>query len=128
MLFSIVDIPRFLLWNILTRSYAFASKLSMRYLSDLEVVFLFSRKYFLFWSIKSSYANVLVLSDPKERERLYWQSDHLRLFGLDYGEKLSDAGFHVREDRFIDELDPELVKRYALPKGESIYFCEKKNN
>ena len=68
------------------------------------------------------------VTDPKERERLYWQSDHLRLFGLDYGEKLSDAGFHVREDRFIDELDPELVKRYALPKGESIYFCEKKNN
>ncbi len=72
MLFSIVDTPRFLLWNILTRSYAFASKLSIRYVSDLEVVLIFSRKYFLFLSIKSSYANVLVLSDPKERETVLW--------------------------------------------------------
>ena len=66
------------------------------------------------------------ITDPKERERLYWQSDHLRLFGLDYGKKLESAGFKVTEDKFIDNLDPKLVKRYALPEGEIIYFCEKK--
>jgi len=64
--------------------------------------------------------------DPKERERLYWQSDHLRLFGLDYGQKLSKVGFKVTEDDFVNKLDPNLVIRYALPKGEIIYFCEKK--
>ncbi len=65
------------------------------------------------------------INDPKERERLYGQSDHLRLFGLDYGQKLSSVGFKVTESNFINELDTDLVKRYALPDGEIIYFCEK---
>ena len=65
------------------------------------------------------------VTDPKERERLYGQSDHLRLFGLDYGKKLSSVGFKVTESNFINELDNDLVQRYALPVGEMIYFCEK---
>lgn len=63
--------------------------------------------------------------DPKEREINYGQSDHLRLFGLDYGSKLSKAGFKVTESNFIDEIDPVLVERFALPKGETVYFCRK---
>jgi len=65
------------------------------------------------------------VTNPKEREQLYWQDDHLRLFGLDYGKKLAAAGFKVTESDFINELSPELVERYALPKGEIVYFCEK---
>ena len=65
------------------------------------------------------------VTDPKERERLYGQDDHLRLFGLDYGRKLSNVGFKVTESEFINEIDPKLVKRYALPEGEIIYFCQK---
>ena len=65
------------------------------------------------------------ITDPKEREKLYGQDDHLRLFGLDYGKKLAAAGFKVTESNFINELSPDLVERYALPKGEIIYFCEK---
>ena len=65
------------------------------------------------------------VTDPKERERLYWQDDHLRLFGLDYGKKLAAAGFKVTESDFINELSPELVERYALPKDEIVYFCRK---
>ena len=66
------------------------------------------------------------VTDPKERERLYCQDDHVRLFGLDYGKRLEKAGFKVKESDFINELDPKLVERYALPKDEIIYFCEKK--
>jgi len=65
------------------------------------------------------------VTDPKERERLYWQSDHLRLFGRDYGDRLSKAGFKVTESDYINELDSKLVERYALPKNEKVYFCEK---
>ena len=67
----------------------------------------------------------LTITDPKERERLYWQDDHLRLFGLDYGKRLEAAGFKVTEDDFIHQLEPKLVERYALPRGEIIYFCQK---
>ena len=65
------------------------------------------------------------ITDPRERERLYWQSDHLRLFGRDYGKRLASAGFNVTESNYINEIDPQLVERYALDKNEIIYFCQK---
>jgi SAM-dependent methyltransferase len=66
------------------------------------------------------------ITDPREREKHFWQNDHLRLFGRDYGRELEKGGFRVREDRFVmDELSPAEVKRYALPAGEVIYFCQK---
>ena len=65
------------------------------------------------------------VTDPRERERLYWQSDHLRLFGRDYGDKLTAAGFKVTESNFINEIDPKLLERYALDKNEIVYYCQK---
>lgn len=65
------------------------------------------------------------VTDPKERERIYGQNDHLRKFGLDYGDRLRKAGFKVTEDNYLDELDESVRKRYALPDFEIIYFCEK---
>lgn len=65
------------------------------------------------------------VTDARERERLYWQSDHLRLFGRDYGDKLNAAGFKVTESNFINEIDPKLVERYALDKNEIVYYCQK---
>ena len=41
------------------------------------------------------------------------------------GKKLKKAGFKVTESNFINELEPKLVERYALPIGEIVYFCEK---
>ena len=65
------------------------------------------------------------VTNPKDRDRLYWQDDHLRFFGIDYGKKFAVAGFKVTESDFINELSPELVERYALHKREIVYFCEK---
>ncbi|MCE7996309.1 MAG: methyltransferase domain-containing protein [Roseivirga sp.] len=65
------------------------------------------------------------ITDPRERERIYWQSDHLRLFGLDYGKRLEKAGFKVTEDKYVMELPKETVSKYALPPNEIIYFCER---
>ena len=50
------------------------------------------------------------VTDPRERERLYWQSDHLRLFGLDYGDKLAAAGFKVTESNFINNICNVIYK------------------
>lgn len=61
----------------------------------------------------------------EDREKYYWQKDHLRLFGLDYKDKLAEAGFEVTVDDFIKTLKPELVERYQLPAGEKIYLCRK---
>ncbi|MCP1380850.1 class I SAM-dependent methyltransferase [Runella salmonicolor] len=77
------------------------------------------------WSRAETFEDPTI-TDPKEREKHYWQDDHLRLFGRDYGKRLEKAGFKVTEDRFVmNELTPEEVKRFALPANEVIYFCQK---
>jgi SAM-dependent methyltransferase len=65
------------------------------------------------------------ITDPAERERVFWQNDHLRLFGRDYGHELEKAGFKVTEDDFVMQLPNNQAVRYALPQGEIIYFCRK---
>jgi hypothetical protein len=50
----------------------------------------------------------------------------MRKYGRDYGKRLMKAGFKVREDNFLEEVPKEMRIRYALPKEEIIYFCEKK--
>jgi hypothetical protein len=61
----------------------------------------------------------------EDREKHYWQKDHVRLFGLDYKDKLAAAGFNVTVDDFVNTISPELQERYRLPKGEMIYLCRK---
>ena len=55
------------------------------------------------------------ITNPKDREKHYWQDDHVRLYGLDYGNILR-SGFEVIEDDYINTLDPKLVERYAYLK------------
>jgi SAM-dependent methyltransferase len=62
---------------------------------------------------------------PELREKHYWQRDHVRLYGRDYGKRLAEAGFEVTEDYLVMELDPKLAERYALPMQEIIYYCQK---
>jgi SAM-dependent methyltransferase len=66
------------------------------------------------------------ITDPLEKERIFGQNDHMRKYGGDYGKRLMKAGFKVREDNFLEEVPKEMRIRYALPKEEIIYFCEKK--
>ena len=62
---------------------------------------------------------------PDDREREFWQSDHVRLFGLDYGNRMEKAGFKVIEDNLVKELPKEDVIKYCLPKDEIIYHAIK---
>jgi SAM-dependent methyltransferase len=66
------------------------------------------------------------ITDPKQRERAYGQNDHQRKYGRDYADRLRKAGFQVTEDDFLNELSAATRTRYALPKEEIIYFCEKR--
>jgi ubiquinone/menaquinone biosynthesis C-methylase UbiE len=85
------------------------------------------------WAIIQSPMDVTretTLEDPAitseaDREKYYWQKDHVRLYGQDYKQRLEQAGFQVKADSFVQELDKQLVERYALPAGEIIYFCKK---
>ncbi len=68
------------------------------------------------------------VTDPKMREKLYGQDDHVRLYGLDYPKRLAQAGFEVVEDDYIHSFSAEDIEKYRLPKNEIIYFCKKKAN
>ena len=76
------------------------------------------------WSRAHTYEDHSI-TDPREREKHFLQNDHLRIFGQDYGRELEKGGFKVVEDKFVMEMPPELVKKYALPREEIVYFCQK---
>lgn len=62
--------------------------------------------------------------DPRARERVFGQRDHVRSYGRDYPERLRDAGFHVEPERFFGSLPPERRARHGL-KGETIWVCRR---
>lgn len=62
--------------------------------------------------------------DPVERERHFGQKDHVRDYGLDFGQRLSEAGFRMQEIDYVKRMNPALVKLYAL-RSEVIYRVDK---
>jgi SAM-dependent methyltransferase len=69
---------------------------------------------------------------PEQRHRVFGQSDHLRLYGRDYPDRLAEAGFTVRAERYLDSLDPRSIARLGLLReqdevfgDEQIYLCTK---
>lgn len=65
------------------------------------------------------------IQSPEDREKYYWQKDHVRLFGRDYPEWLRRAGFTVEEFAVSKEIDATLVERYRLQKEEILYIVKK---
>ncbi len=58
--------------------------------------------------------------DESERTRLYGQKDHVRLYGLDYFDRLAKAGFRVERDNpFKNQWIPDL-DRYCLDRDEDV--------
>lgn len=66
------------------------------------------------------------IQTPEGREKAFGQSDHVRLYGKDYPDRIRQAGFEVTEDDYIHQIPKESIEKYALPKNEIIYFCRKK--
>lgn len=75
-------------------------------------------------SLEETYED-LEITNPKEREKLFGQYDHVRLYGKDYPSRLELSGLKVYPDKLVEELDPELAERYRLDKTELVYYCEK---
>jgi SAM-dependent methyltransferase len=62
---------------------------------------------------------------PEDREKHYWQYDHVRLFGRDYPDWLRKAGFQVKEYIPTAHFSEELIERYRLMKNEILYIVSK---
>lgn len=65
------------------------------------------------------------ITDPKERTRIFGQYDHVRVYGMDYFEKLASIGFKVKAVDYTKKLTETAIEKYRLPKGEFIPVCKK---
>lgn len=61
------------------------------------------------------------VTDPRERERLFGQSDHVRKYGKDYAHRIQQSGLKVVEDSFAADVDQEKAKKYGIAGHEVIY-------
>lgn len=66
------------------------------------------------------------ITDKKERAKIFGQYDHVRVYGLDYFEKLRSAGFFVDAIDYTSKLSNETIDKYRLAKGELIPLVKKK--
>ena len=65
------------------------------------------------------------ITDPKERTKIFGQYDHVRIYGMDYFDKLRNIGFLVEEITYAQKLTPEQIKKYRIVANEIIPVCKK---
>lgn len=59
--------------------------------------------------------------DPREREKIFGQDDHVRKYGHDYPRRIERAGLKAVEDQFVNEQNENMRTKFGLVKGEVIY-------
>jgi SAM-dependent methyltransferase len=65
------------------------------------------------------------VTSPRERERVFGQKDHVRIYGRDYVVRLRTAGFEVEECELARELSPEDAERYGILRDETLMVCRR---
>ncbi|GHC56127.1 class I SAM-dependent methyltransferase [Ulvibacter litoralis] len=65
------------------------------------------------------------ITDPKERAAIFGQYDHVRVYGMDYFEKLAEIGFKVEALDYTKTLSNEEIEKFCLAKGELLPVCKK---
>lgn len=97
-------------------------------LSELRRVLKKGGKAFLNVPIFKRYATTLEKAEyntPELRLKYYGQDDHVRAYGLDYEERLIQAGFETKAILINKEFSREELERYGLENSECIYECGK---
>ena len=77
------------------------------------------------FSRETTYEDSKIIS-PEEREKHFWQKDHVRLFGKDYPQWLEKAGFSVDVFELTNHYDQETIDKFKLMQGELLYIARKK--
>lgn len=64
------------------------------------------------------------ITDPKDRLIYFGQEDHVRVYAIDFKDRLEVAGFKVTIDKYYDSIETNIIKKYGL-RPEDIYYCSK---
>ena len=65
------------------------------------------------------------ITDQKQRAKIFGQYDHVRIYGLDYFEKLRSIGFRLNTVNYSAQMPLKMVEKYCLAKGEILPVCYK---
>ncbi|WP_161488140.1 class I SAM-dependent methyltransferase [Sedimentisphaera cyanobacteriorum] len=66
----------------------------------------------------------LELDDPQERIRRFGNVDHMRVYGIDFEDKLEISGFNFEKYYPADFVSQKLIKKCNLP-SQPVYICKK---
>jgi SAM-dependent methyltransferase len=64
------------------------------------------------------------ITDPKERERLFGQDDHVRRYGPDFADRLTEAGFQVERYSALAIVGAH-AQEWGIFHDEPIFLCRK---
>lgn len=65
------------------------------------------------------------ITDKEERRRIFGQYDHVRVYGMDYFDRLEQAGFHAEAVDYTARMSAEEIDKYRLQPGELIPVVRK---
>lgn len=65
------------------------------------------------------------ITDPKERAAIFGQYDHVRVYGMDYFDRLTQVGFQVKAVDYTAQFSEEEIQKYGLAAGELLPVCSK---
>ena len=68
---------------------------------------------------KKSYEDYNITS-PRERNQHFGQYDHVRVYGMDFFDRLSSVGFNYKKIDYTSKLSDSEILKYGLIKGEII--------
>ncbi len=63
------------------------------------------------------------ITDPGDREREFWQHDHVRLYALDIADRLAGRAWRCAPERVVEGLPAGSARRYGLQPDETIFHC-----
>ncbi len=61
------------------------------------------------------------ITDPREREKIFGQDDHVRKYGKDYPKRIEQSGLKSIEDQFCLSFSEESAYRFGISRKEIIY-------
>lgn len=67
----------------------------------------------------------IYINDPKKQLELFGQSDHVRVYGMDYFDRLKTAGFNTEIIDYFSKFSHNESFRYGMQQKDEIYKCWK---
>lgn len=65
------------------------------------------------------------ITDKLERNKIFGQYDHVRVYGKDYFNKLEDTGFKVQQIDYSKKFSDKEILKFSIIRGEIIPVCTK---